>query len=83
MKGVDHYESDSDDVDESLTVPAKPNEEEVCYSSGLLRARHLYGVQDDPIIEYEDEFGRLRTSRRSEVPRHLLPKSQDEEVDDA
>lgn len=41
-------------------------------------------MQDDPIIEYEDEFGRLRTSRRSEVPRHLLPKPQDEEgVDDA
>ncbi|KAH0832948.1 hypothetical protein J3R83DRAFT_11920 [Lanmaoa asiatica] len=62
-KGVDHYDSDSDDVDESLTVPTKPNEDE-----------------DDPIIEYEDEFGRLRTSRRSEVPRHLL-KSQDEEED--
>ncbi|KAG8213397.1 hypothetical protein J3R82DRAFT_11896 [Butyriboletus roseoflavus] len=67
-KGVDQYESDSDDVDESLTVPTQPNEEE-----------------DDPIIEYEDEFGRLRTSRRSEVPRHLLRKTQGEEedVDDA
>ncbi|KAG9314896.1 hypothetical protein JVU11DRAFT_4000 [Chiua virens] len=68
LKGVDHYESDSEDVDESLTIPTKPNEGE-----------------DDPIIEYEDEFGRLRTSRRSEVPRHLLSKSQDEEehVDDS
>ncbi|KAI9568269.1 hypothetical protein HD554DRAFT_2172675 [Boletus coccyginus] len=67
-KGVDYYESDSDDVDESLTVHTKPGEEE-----------------DDPIIEYEDEFGRLRTSRRSEVPRHLLHKPQDEEedIDDA
>ncbi|KIK95423.1 hypothetical protein PAXRUDRAFT_140684 [Paxillus rubicundulus Ve08.2h10] len=66
-KDIDHYSSDSDDVDESLTVPTKPGEEE-----------------DDPIIEYEDEFGRLRTSRRSEVPRHLLPRSQNEdEVDDA
>ncbi|KAF8440525.1 hypothetical protein L210DRAFT_3612382 [Boletus edulis BED1] len=63
-KGIDHYESDSDDADESLTVPTKPGEEE-----------------DDPVIEYEDEFGRLRTGRRSEVPRHLLHKSQDEEED--
>ncbi|KIJ12824.1 hypothetical protein PAXINDRAFT_163838 [Paxillus involutus ATCC 200175] len=66
-KDVDHYSSDSDDVDESQTVPTKPGEEE-----------------DDPIIEYEDEFGRLRTGRRSEVPRHLLPKLQNEdEADDA
>ncbi|KAF8841759.1 hypothetical protein BDN67DRAFT_900650 [Paxillus ammoniavirescens] len=65
-KDVDHYSSDSDDVDESLTVPTKPGEEE-----------------DDPIIEYEDEFGRLRTGRRSEVPRHLLPRSPNEdEADD-
>ncbi|KAF9223858.1 hypothetical protein BS17DRAFT_817471 [Gyrodon lividus] len=62
---IDHYSSDSDDVDESLTVPSKPGEEE-----------------DDPIIEYEDEFGRLRTSKRSEVPRHLLPRSQNEEEAD-
>ncbi|KAH6913033.1 hypothetical protein BKA70DRAFT_1218049 [Coprinopsis sp. MPI-PUGE-AT-0042] len=33
-----HYDSDSDDVDESLTVPARPGD-------------------DDPIVEYEDEFG--------------------------
>ncbi|KAF9236729.1 hypothetical protein BU15DRAFT_49660 [Melanogaster broomeanus] len=55
-KDIDHYSSDSDDVDESLSVPTKPGEE------------------DDPIIEYEDEFGRLRTGKRSEVPRHLLPR---------
>jgi hypothetical protein len=47
----------------------------------FLRAWYSFETQDDPIIEYEDEFGRLRTSRRSEVPRHLLPKSQDEEED--
>lgn len=29
--------------------------------------------QDDPVIEYEDEFGRVRTARKSEIPRHLLP----------
>ncbi|KAH9928618.1 uncharacterized protein B0H18DRAFT_874756 [Fomitopsis serialis] len=65
QKAMDHYESDSDDVDESLTVP-KPREE-----------------QDDPIIEYEDEFGRVRTGRRSEIPRHLLQQQETEaEKDD-
>lgn len=29
----------------------------------------------DPIIEYEDEFGRMRSAPKSEVPRHLLPAS--------
>ncbi|CAE6425844.1 unnamed protein product [Rhizoctonia solani] len=29
---------------------------------------------DDPMIEYEDEFGRIRTARRSEVPRDRLPE---------
>ncbi|THH09647.1 hypothetical protein EW146_g8630 [Bondarzewia mesenterica] len=48
------FESDSDDVDESLTVPAPLD-------------------YNDPIVEYEDEFGRARTAPRSEVPRHLLP----------
>ncbi|KAG1905272.1 uncharacterized protein F5891DRAFT_1008473 [Suillus fuscotomentosus] len=57
----DHFESDSDDMDESLTVPEQPQDD------------------DDPIIEYEDEFGRQRTGRRSEVPRHLLPRSEDTE----
>ncbi|KAF8899941.1 hypothetical protein CPB84DRAFT_1680805 [Gymnopilus junonius] len=28
-------------------------------------------TDDDPIVEYEDEFGRIRTARRSEVPRNL------------
>ncbi|KAG1750136.1 hypothetical protein EDB19DRAFT_90630 [Suillus lakei] len=58
---TDHFESDSDDMDESLTVPQQPQDD------------------DDPIIEYEDEFGRQRTGRRSEVPRHLLPRSEDTE----
>ncbi|KAG1821137.1 uncharacterized protein BJ212DRAFT_1265708 [Suillus subaureus] len=57
----DHFESDSDDMDESLTVPQQPQDD------------------DDPIIEYEDEFGRQRTGRRSEVPRHLLPRAEDTE----
>lgn len=34
------------------------------------------------MIEYEDEFGRLRTARRSEVPRHLAPASDDGEPEE-
>ncbi|KAG9099769.1 hypothetical protein FRC06_004868 [Ceratobasidium sp. 370] len=30
---------------------------------------------NDPIVEYEDEFGRIRTARRSDVPRDRLPES--------
>ena len=63
-KPIDSYESDSDDVDESLTVPQRPEEDE-----------------DDPIIEYEDEFGRVRTGRRSEVPRHLLKEDEEEDIE--
>jgi len=62
-KPDDPYESDSDDVDESLTVPVP-------------------GGDDDPIIEYEDEFGRMRSAKRSEVPRHLLPRQDGGEDDD-
>lgn len=29
-------------------------------------------------MEYEDEFGRVRTAPRSEVPRHLAPNAQPE-----
>lgn len=32
----------------------------------------------DPMVEYEDEFGRMRTARLSEVPRDLLHKQEDE-----
>lgn len=62
-KPDDPYESDSDDVDESLTVPIPEDD-------------------DDPIIEFEDEFGRVRSARRSEVPRHLLPHREKGEDDD-
>ncbi|KAI0671610.1 hypothetical protein C8Q78DRAFT_1078406 [Trametes maxima] len=61
----EHWKSDSDEEDESLTVPVAPQE-----------------AQDDPIIEYEDEFGRARTARMSEIPRHLLPESEREEEED-
>ncbi|KAI0303813.1 hypothetical protein B0F90DRAFT_1709234 [Multifurca ochricompacta] len=56
-KPDDPYESGSDDVDESLTVPVPDDD-------------------DDPVIEYQDEFGRMRSARRSEVPRHLLPRQE-------
>ncbi|KAK0223158.1 hypothetical protein IW262DRAFT_1364979 [Armillaria fumosa] len=58
------WEDDEDDIDESLTVPHAPVDD------------------DDPIIEYEDEFGRVRTAPRSEVPRELLPGARTEEVDE-
>ncbi|KAK0235846.1 hypothetical protein EDD85DRAFT_617666 [Armillaria nabsnona] len=58
------WEDDEDDIDESLTVPHAPNDD------------------NDPIIEYEDEFGRVRTAPRSEVPRELLPGARTEEVDE-
>ncbi|TFK85049.1 hypothetical protein K466DRAFT_601503 [Polyporus arcularius HHB13444] len=57
------YDSDSDDVDESLTVPVRPQDE------------------DDPVMEYEDEYGRTRTARRSEIPSDLLPKPEEERED--
>ncbi|KAJ6619696.1 hypothetical protein B0H10DRAFT_2216536 [Mycena sp. CBHHK59/15] len=59
----DYFESDSDDVDESVEV-ARPIGD------------------DDPIVEYEDEFGRMRTARRSEVPRNLAPVTQEQEYED-
>lgn len=37
--------------------------------------------KDDPIVEYEDEFGRIRTARRSEVPRNLRTEPE-ENVDE-
>ncbi|CAK5268546.1 unnamed protein product [Mycena citricolor] len=65
-KPGDHFfESDSDDLDESVALARPPPDE------------------DDPIVEYEDEFGRLRTARRSEVPRELLnPEPQVDEDED-
>ncbi|KIM39765.1 hypothetical protein M413DRAFT_74026 [Hebeloma cylindrosporum] len=59
-----YYEEDSEDEDESLTVPHAPTND------------------DDPIVEYEDEFGRVRTARRSEVPRNLVLDREDEVDED-
>ncbi|KAJ3505603.1 hypothetical protein NLJ89_g7328 [Agrocybe chaxingu] len=38
--------------------------------------------ENDPIVEYEDEFGRIRSARRSEVPRNLVLDQEDEQEDD-
>ncbi|KAJ7494682.1 hypothetical protein B0H11DRAFT_1716850 [Mycena galericulata] len=58
------FESDSDDLDESVEVARPP------------------AGDDDPIVEYEDEFGRMRTARRSEVPRDLVRASEEQEYDE-
>lgn len=29
------------------------------------------------MVEYEDEFGRIRTAPKSEVPRHLVKRDDD------
>ncbi|KZP00644.1 hypothetical protein CALVIDRAFT_533656 [Calocera viscosa TUFC12733] len=39
-------------------------------------------LDDDPMVEYEDEFGRMRTARRSEVPRHLVNRPEEETPED-
>ncbi|KAI0064787.1 hypothetical protein BV25DRAFT_1869048 [Artomyces pyxidatus] len=42
-------------------------------------------TEDDPVIDYVDEFGRSRQAPRSEVPHHLLPRTMrtsDPEGDD-
>jgi hypothetical protein len=41
-----------------------------------------FTVQTDPIVEYEDEFGRIRTARRSEVPRNQRQDSDDDVDED-
>ncbi|KAJ6531737.1 hypothetical protein B0H19DRAFT_966473 [Mycena capillaripes] len=60
----DHFESDSDDVDESVEIARPPPGD------------------DDPIVEYEDEFGRMRTARKSEVPRNLVRTEEPEHDED-
>lgn len=46
-----------------------------CYFMSLL---HCFSLQDDdPMVEYEDEFGRIRTARKSEVPRNLVKTDDD------
>ncbi len=59
----------------------KPSGEEVCARLIGVDDLFLTYKQDDPIIEYEDEFGRARTGRRSEIPRHLLENEEAAEED--
>ncbi|KAJ7127043.1 hypothetical protein C8R44DRAFT_616805 [Mycena epipterygia] len=63
-KPVSDFESDSDDLDESVEVAKPPLDD------------------DDPIVEYEDEFGRMRMARRSEVPRDLVPTAEEQAYDE-
>ncbi|TDL25507.1 hypothetical protein BD410DRAFT_595768 [Rickenella mellea] len=56
--------SESEDEGESSTAPKAIDDER---------------AKNDPMVEYEDEFGRIRTSRRSEVPRDLAPPAAEEE----
>lgn len=44
----------------------------------LQPAWELTALQDDPIIEYIDDLGRTRSSRRSEVPREFMPRPEEE-----
>jgi hypothetical protein len=64
-------------------VPRAPEADEVFDPSiRTLNDRLKFCEQEDPIVEYEDEFGRMRTAPRSEVPRHLVPASGDGQPDD-
>lgn len=38
--------------------------------------QHQANNADDPLVEYEDEFGRTRTVRKSELPRHIHREQQ-------
>jgi hypothetical protein len=61
-------------------VPVKPGDVRISRVLSLQVAD--IARQDDPIVEYEDEFGRLRSARRSEVPRHLLSRGDEGEAED-
>lgn len=55
-------------------------------ASGAGGSAGLTGVEDDPLTEYEDEFGRMRRVRRSEVPRaaqRAKERQEEEHVDEA
>ena len=63
-----------------MTIPKPPTSYEVRPSLGS-QATELTIHKDDPMVEYEDEFGRIRTAKRSEVPRNLV-LNQEDEVDE-
>lgn len=63
-----------------MTVP-KPPQHDVCFFLDSLHIIYVF-AQNDPIVEYEDEFGRIRTAPRSEVPRNLRPDLEDDVDED-
>lgn len=73
QESFDTDTSENEDVDESLTVPREPTADDVSRCCGSL-GYVLIRFKGDPIVEYEDEFGRSRKVRRSELPRNLVPK---------
>lgn len=81
MGPTDMFEPDSEDEDESLTVP-KPSAGDLVCSQPSFHSCQLTNSQEDPVVEYEDEFGRIRTAPRSEVPRHLAPQPAQEDEDE-
>ncbi|KAG9016638.1 hypothetical protein FRB90_002704 [Tulasnella sp. 427] len=62
----DQFEAHSSDEDESMTVPRPAHDTED-------------DDEKDPMVEYEDEFGRTRRVRRSEVPRGVEIRQDDKE----
>jgi len=64
-------------------VPQAPTNDVSCEFSCVCQPTNdVYTAQDDPVVEYEDEFGRVRTARRSEVPRNLVLNREDEVDED-
>ncbi|KAG8917896.1 hypothetical protein FRC00_013082 [Tulasnella sp. 408] len=59
------FEAHSSDEDESLTVPRPQQDDD--------------DDENDPMVEYEDEFGRTRRVRRSEAPRGVDIRREEEE----
>ncbi|KAG7451122.1 uncharacterized protein BT62DRAFT_984358 [Guyanagaster necrorhizus] len=78
--GLSEKQFDTLLVDFDLKPPEWEDDEDDIDES--LTVPHAPDDVNDPIIEYEDEFGRIRTARRSEIPRELLPGAPSEEVDE-
>lgn len=63
-------ESDEEEEEEGSTPPI-----------GSIGRSQAVNSDEDPMTEYEDEFGRMRRVRRSEVPRSVLRNKQKTEED--
>jgi len=70
---VDDQSSEGEDVDESLTVPARPTEADEVQSrnSSGGEGLRLTFLQDDELIDFIDELGRSKPMRRSKIPESL------------